>query len=200
MKKELPYFKIGNSFGGNQDWFRDPFMRLGGCGAASACDTCINLALYDGKEYLYPYNIHKIVKEDYIKFSIKMKPYLRPRLEGIKTLELFIDGFRKYLADVGESNIQLEEFSGEMPAHKAKDIIRKQIDLGIPIPYLLLKHKNVNFEDYVWHWFLLVGYEEYENEFYVKTATYGHYDWFSLDELWKTGYQEKGGMIILKMA
>lgn len=30
MKKELPYFSIGDSFGGNQDWFRDPMMHLGG--------------------------------------------------------------------------------------------------------------------------------------------------------------------------
>ena len=30
MKKELEYFYIENSFGGNQDWFRDYWMHMGG--------------------------------------------------------------------------------------------------------------------------------------------------------------------------
>jgi len=35
MKKELPYFQIGASYGGNQDWFSDYWMREGGCGGES---------------------------------------------------------------------------------------------------------------------------------------------------------------------
>ncbi|CUX66345.1 hypothetical protein BN3590_03148 [Clostridium sp. C105KSO15] len=52
MKKELSYFRVGDSFGGNQDWFRDPMMHLGGCGAAAACDACINTALHDNRTCL----------------------------------------------------------------------------------------------------------------------------------------------------
>lgn len=40
-KKELKYFTIEDSFGGNQDWFTDPMMNRGGCGAVTACDTCM---------------------------------------------------------------------------------------------------------------------------------------------------------------
>uniref|UniRef100_UPI000B327D5B hypothetical protein n=1 Tax=Clostridium sp. NkU-1 TaxID=1095009 RepID=UPI000B327D5B len=68
MKKELPYFRVGNSFGGNQDWFRDPMMHLGGCGAAAACDACINMALHDNKAHLYPYDIQKLDKKRLYKF------------------------------------------------------------------------------------------------------------------------------------
>ena len=31
MRKELEYFRIENAYGGSQDWFGDPMMKLGGC-------------------------------------------------------------------------------------------------------------------------------------------------------------------------
>lgn len=197
MKIELPYFNIGNSFGGNQNWFRDPMMHMGGCAAATACDVCINMALYENKSHLYPYDIHNLVKEDYIKFSTKMKPYLRPRLQGIDTLKIYIDGFHEYLKDMGDKNTQMVGYPGDMPAKEAAIEIKKQIDQAIAIPFLLLKHKNYNLKDFTWHWFLIVGYEEFQDEFYVKIATYGSYYWLSLDELWETGYRKKGGMILI---
>ena len=46
MKKELEYFMIDGEFGGNQDWFTNIVMNVGGCGAATACDSCIYLANY----------------------------------------------------------------------------------------------------------------------------------------------------------
>jgi hypothetical protein len=198
MRKELPYYGIEDSFGGNQNWFRDPIMKLGGCAAATACDTCINMSLYNSKTDWYPYDIQTLNREDYIRFSKIMKPYLKPRFQGIDTLNLFIEGFYKYLKYVGESNIHLEEFSGDMPAKQAIIEIKNQIDNGIVIPFLLLKHKNVNFKYFIWHWFLIVGYEEFENEFYVKVSTYGQFHWLSFHELWKTGFKRKGGMILIR--
>lgn len=195
MKKELSYFKIENAFGGNQDWFRDPMMNMGGCGAAAACDVCINAALHANKGHLYPYDVQRLEKEDYIKFSAKMKPYLRPRIKGIDTLEVFMEGFDNYLEDVGEHNIKLLGCHGDAPVKEAVRVVKQQIDQGISIPFLLLRHENVNFKDLVWHWFMLVGYEEVEDEFNVKIATYGGYRWISLHELWKTGFQKKGGMV-----
>lgn len=198
MKKELPYFKIENAYGGNQSWFRDPFMNLGGCAAATACDTCIYLAKYKEKKKLYPGDTENFTKEDYLQFSKLMKPYLHPRIEGIKNLKIFKEGFDKYLQDRKEKNFKLEEFSGELPFDRAKNAIRKQIDQEIPVPYLLLKHQNYNFRFYVWHWFLVVGYEEYNEEFFIKVATYGDYRWLSLKDLMDTGNREKGGFIIIQ--
>ena len=126
-----------------------------------------------------------------------MKTYLRPRFEGIKTLKLFIDGFQRYKQDIGETQLKMTEFKGELPVEKARTAIRMQIGNGMPIPFLLLKHKNRNMKNITWHWFLLIGYEEFEKEFFIKIATYGDFHWLSLDELWNTGYKEKGGMIIL---
>ena len=49
----------------------------------------------------------------------------------------------------------------------------------------------------MWHWFLIVGYEKTEDDLLVKIATYGKYRWISFKNLWDTGYEEKGGMIII---
>lgn len=50
MKRELEHFKIGSSYGGNQDWFRTFKMRMGGCGAETACDSSLYFALHKGVE------------------------------------------------------------------------------------------------------------------------------------------------------
>jgi hypothetical protein len=198
MKKELQYFMVDRSYGGNQDWFRDPMMKLGGCAAATVCDTSIYLSLYHNKTHLYPFDIKNLNKEDYISFSAKMKPYLKPRWSGINTLKIYIDGLSKYLSEVGEDTLKVSDFSGDRPVEEAAAQIRKQIDSGLPIPFLLLKHKASSMKFFVWHWFLLVGYEQRGEELFVKAATYGNYHWLPLRELWNTGYQEKGGMIILE--
>ena len=57
MKKELAYFNIEGEYGGNQNWFYDPMMRLGGCAAIATCDLCIYLNLYRENKHLYPFNI-----------------------------------------------------------------------------------------------------------------------------------------------
>lgn len=43
MKQILDYFMIDGEVGGNQDWFRNVVMHIGGCAAATACDCCIYL-------------------------------------------------------------------------------------------------------------------------------------------------------------
>lgn len=198
MKKELQYFTVDKSYGGNQDWFRDPMMKLGGCAAATVCDTSIYMSLYQDKKHLYPYDINNLNKADYISFAAKMKPYLKPRWKGINTLNIYIDGINQYLSDTGEKAIKVSGLSGDMPYEQAASLLCKQIDNEMPVPYLLLKHKASSMSFFVWHWFLLVGYETDGDELRVKAATYGNYHWLSLRELWETGYQEKGGMIILE--
>ena len=90
-------------------------------------------------------------------------------------------------------------FSGANLLLDGEKVIIKQINKDIPIPFLLLKHKNEKFEEIVWHWFLIVGYEKSDNDLLIKIATYGDYNWISFKELWSTEYEEKGGMIIIEM-
>lgn len=195
-KKELEYFMVEDAYGWNQDWFPELMMREGGCGAVTACESCIYFAKYKGREYLYPYNTEEIKKEDYINFAAVMKPYLRPRIRGISRLDLFIEGLEKYFRDHGEQELKMRPFHGCHSLKDAETAIASQIDRGAPVPYLLLKHKNPKLDDYVWHWFMLTGYEKTDAAFLVKAVTYGECAWLSLSELWDTGYRKKGGLIL----
>jgi len=51
-------------------------------------------------------------------------------------------------------------------------------------------------DDFVWHWYILNGYEEFEDTFMVKAVTYGTWRWLDLKMLWTTGHQRKGGLIL----
>lgn len=198
MEKILDYFSIEGAVGGSQEWFRNVVMYIGGCAAATACDCCIYLALYRGMAKLYPYDVHKLTKKDYINFSMKMKPFLRPRVNGVNKLWMFTEGLGNYLSDVGEQHISMDEFSGSEDLQAAEEFIRQHINSGYPVPYLLLKHKNEYFKDFVWHWFLCYGYEEKADGMWITAAIYGRSHSLSLRDLWMTGYEEKGGLIGLK--
>lgn len=197
-KNELNYFFVEESYGGNQDLFPEDKMRDCGCGAIAACESCIYFAKSADKKRLYPHSTEKISWNEYHDFAFVMKPYLEPRPTGIDTLEMFMEGFGEYLDKVREDKLEMEAFYGTHTFEEAVEVIRRQIDENCLIPYLLLKHKNENgyLEDYIWHWFILAGYEETEDDFLVKAVSYGEYKWFSLKEMWDTGYDRKGGMIL----
>lgn len=195
MRKELPHFEVGQAYGGSQDWFSSPMMRLGGCAAATACDCAIYFDRRMGTR-LYPFDKEHVSRKDYVAFSNIMKPYLRPRMTGIDRLDIFIDGVNAFLADSGERDLQMTPFDNGLPVQKARGVVMRQIDAGFPIPYLNLYHSSRSFKFYEWHWFLLNGYELWGGALMVKAVTYGSWNWLDFDALWETGRRPKGGMIL----
>lgn len=195
MRKELPHFEVGQAYGGSQDWFSSPMMRLGGCAASTACDCAIYFDRYYST-HLYPFDSKLVSRKDYVAFSNIMKPYLRPRMTGIDRLDIFIDGVNSFLTDAGERGLQMTPFENKLPTRKARDMVMKQVDNGFPIPYLNLHHADRNFKFYEWHWFLLNGYEYWGDTLMVKAVTYGSWKWLDFDALWETGRMPKGGMVL----
>lgn len=195
MKKELDYFGIDGSIGWNQDWFQDWWMHIGGCAAVTACDLCIYLAGNKGLKRLYPYNALCPTKGEYLAFSKIMKPYLRPRWQGIDTLQIYLTGLAAYCRDVKVHSLKADGLPGTAPFSEAKRAVQAQIDVGIPIPFLLLYHKSRVLKDFQWHWFNLAGYNELAGKFYVKAITYGCEYWLDFEQLWDTGHEKRGGMI-----
>ena len=153
MKKEPDYFTIEGCYGGNQDWFTNLVMHMGGCAAATACDSCIYFGLQNEKmKPLYPFNIECLTKEDYKAFSQLMKPYLKPRAGGVRKLSWFVEGLGRYIQDINEVKhtdiyIRMEEFCGDHTWHEAAIFIKEQLDQDIPVPYLLLRHQNEAYKD-----------------------------------------------------
>ena len=164
MKKELKYFEIDGAVGGSQEWFTNVVMYMGGCAAATACDSCIYLAREYGMEGLYPYDVKKLSREDYVRFGQRMKPYIRPRVGGVKELRWYVDGFSRYIADRGREleehfSLKMQEFSGDHSCKEAEAAVKEQLEAGLPVPFLMLKHKDSRrFQDFIWHWFPHIRY------------------------------------------
>ena len=197
ITKELDYHYIESSYGGNQEWFYGPYMKLGGCGAETACECSIYFSMYRGKD-LYPFDINNLTRKDYREFGRIMRPYLYPRMTGIDRPEIFIEGYAAYLADQGETGIRMTEFPGTSDIESTKATIRSQIDSGLPIPMLMLNHKNKKFKDYDWHWFIINGYKFDGDGFFIKAVTYSEFEWLDLNEFWDTGFERKGGLVIFE--
>ena len=196
MKKELDYFYIGSSLGWNQNDFKTYWMKIGGCGAVTACDSFVYFKKYFGNDRLYPHNVEKVDYDEYYAFTNVIKPYLRPRITGIDRLDIYIDGVRQYFDDIGENSLEISGYEGDNKYEDAKLILKNQIDKSYIVPMLVLKNKNTIVRDYVWHWFLLGGYEEMEDRLMVKVITYGSYRWVDFADLWNSGHRRKGGLII----
>ena len=89
----------------------------------------------------------------------------------------------------------MENISGHEEADTAIRFVKEQIDRGFPVPYLMLLHRDKELDDYMWHWFLLNGYEESEEGFLVSVVSYGKKKWMDLRYLWRTGRLKKGGFV-----
>lgn len=200
MRLELEHFYIGDSLGGQQEWFPERMMNLGGCGIVTACDSSIFLSQSMGLKALYPFDDQALSVADYLAFSQVMKPFLEPRNTGIDRLDIYIEGFEGYLALRGETSLTVGGFDGESDANDAADVIQQQLAAGFPVPYLLLLHRDPQFDDYQWHWFLLTGLDRPDPHSargaQVKAVTYGKGVWFDLEKLWDTRHRRKGGMIL----
>ena len=128
-----------------------------------------------------------------------MKPYLKPRVNGVNKLYMFTEGFGRYLDDVGEQRIEMEKLPGDRNVQEAEEFVREHIDGGCPVPCLMLRHKKACYKDFVWLWFLCYGYEDRADGLWITVATYGASHTLPLRDLWDTGYEEKGGLIGLKL-
>ena len=174
-------------------------MRIGGCGAETACDSSLYFALNAGIEGIYPFDAHRLSKRDYVDFAHLMEKYLWPRMSGINKLDIYTEGLGKYIRDCGEDRITMDTLDGTEPAETAAAEIIRQIDSGYPVPTLILNHRDRRMKDFNWHWFLINGYDEREDGLWVKTVTYSSYLWVSLRQLWDTGCKTRGGLVLYRI-
>ena len=195
MRIELPHFYIGDSCGGQQAWCSGFWMHEGGCAAITACDCSIYFELYKNRRGLVPFDVKNFSRDDYLKFAVDvMQPYLRPRWTGIDRLDIYIDGFGKFLSERGESSIELLPFDGNQNLQSARSVIQNRLSDGWLIPCLTLHHKSPRLRDYVWHWYLINGLDGDR----VRAVSYGVGRWFELSEWWATGFERKGGLILFR--
>lgn len=100
-------------------------------------------------------------------------------------------GLSKYLRDCGETRLSMRGLYSSCSLVDFKMAVRTQLDKKLPIPVLILNHRNSRLKDYIWHWFWLADYQDLANACLVNTVTYGEQHWLSLDELQDSVYEKK---------
>ena len=181
---------------------KDPMMRVGGCAALCAIDTCLLRAMYfeEDPEPLLGHPLGKppfhLTREEYRALAMEMKPYLRPRWGGVSELSTYMDGLNAFRVDRGLPELSMKGFPMTESAAQAEKALREQIDSGLVVPCLILYTKQRSLKFYEWHWFLLNGYRETPRGLEVKATTYGSWRWLPLDKLWDTGHPDSGGLIL----
>ena len=193
----IDYYSIEGSPGGNQDWCRDFWMNLGGCAALAAGDMAICLSKNYGLDDCCPYLPDSMTIKDYDEYSMILKPYIRPRFNGVTRLSIFTEGFGRYLKDRGYE-AEFELCVGKDDSDKARDFIIEALSRNLPVACLILSHRDPDLKDLNWHWFSLTGYEYVDGRFCVVYHTYGEKLTVDFEKLWNTGSPIKGGLVALK--
>lgn len=223
-EKNIDYFQIEGTPGGNQEWCTDFWMYLGGCGALAACDLSICLARNYGLKKCYPGDAWNLTRKDYVDFSMKMKPYIHPRVGGVTKLSMFTDGCGQYLKDCGY-HVEFETLDGDKSYEEAELFIKNALQRNLPVIYLMLRHRDKEFKDLNWHWFCITGYKVQTEEetiqsvmkqnkiqtadineakintvdkVYLNYHTYGEALSVEFKRLWNTGMYKRGGIVAVK--
>lgn len=196
MEQELEFFKIDDTYyGGDQNWHTHHMMKLGGCSAVCACEQCIVLARsFPSLAKLYPYDPLHVTKEDFLKFFELMFRYIYPGIGGLTSIDKFERMFLRYAQYAGVE-LAFEKLDGHAGALQAEEFVRRAIGDGVPVMYLMLKHADIAFDEYEWHWFNLTGYKTCGREMETTFATWGRKCSFDFAAAWDTGKFWRGGML-----
>lgn len=197
MKRELDFINIEGFYGGDQNWYRDRFMRMAGCSAVCASEACAYLAgHFPGLRKLYPGDPDNICKDEFVLFMETVFKYVTPGFMGMSSIKRFKRCFLEYACTAGV-DVRLTLLGGESRADEAKQFARNAMDAGYCVLYLLLTHKDKELDEFTWHWFTLTGYEDIGESMQVDFATWGSKHSFDFDRMWNTGTKSHGGMVVI---
>lgn len=198
MKKELPFLDISGKYGANQYVFTHLLMKRGGCSTICACHASLLLACKDpSRAGLAPFQRLNMRQSEFDAFAEDMFRFVYPGLLGIPTTELFAQSYLDYTREKGIP-VRIEQLQGTAPYEEAEAFIRRMIDDGYTVQYLLLRHTQRSLQSIQWHWFTVTGYDDHDGQdFDIIFSTFGRRQVESLSVLWDTGMEEKGGLLAI---
>jgi len=146
-------------YGCNQDWYGIEWRRRAGCGPVAAT----NILLYLRKKYdaaRIPYSGDSI--DDALAAMNDMFTYVRPRLRGLNTVKMFVDGMYKFGQKYGLS-FWHQYLLVPPQAEKRPDLdtvvrfIEDGVKNDVPVAFLNLHAGEVEAQLAGWHWVTVVG-------------------------------------------
>ena len=194
MKKELPFITVAGHYGGDQYKFPRIRMRGGGCSTVCACHAATLIALSDPERRAFsPLKSLNVTRKDFNAFGVEMFPYVHPGFRGMPETAMFRESFGKYADSVG-CHADYSELQGTASFDEALAFIENAIASDEYVQYLLLRHQDKQFDEIEWHWFTITAIDGSV----ITFSSFGEKCHADLRELWDTGFDEKGGLIIVK--
>lgn len=194
MKKELPFISVAGHYGGDQYKYPLFRMRLGGCSTVCACHAATLIACRDPeRRALSPLKSLRVTRRDFNDFSRDMFKYVHPGFRGMPETAIFRRSFDSYAQSVGCS-ADYSELQGSASFEEALSFIETAVGSDEYVQYLLLNHQNKKFDEIEWHWFTITAIDGTD----ITFSSFGEKCHADLRELWDTGNEEKGGLIIVR--
>jgi len=198
MKQEIPFLDISGKYGGNQYVFTHLLMKRGGCSTICACHASILLACQDpSRADLSPIRQLTMRQSEFDAFAADMFRFVYPGERGVPATDLFAQAYLAYAREKGVP-VRIEQLQGSESYAAAEAFIRRMIDDGYTVQYLLLRHQSPSLQQIQWHWFTVTGYDDHDGQgFDILFSTFGQRQVASLSLLWDTGMEEKGGLLAI---
>ncbi len=204
MLKEVSFIRIDGEYGGDQNFLPERQMIKGGCSAIVAAELGTCLANLDKKhKKLSPLTLYTS-RESFNDYVISIYKYVWPKYRGLPSLDYFIECYDEYLDSVGHK-VCYDRLDETASYKEAELFLKKHIDEGYPIAFLLLHHEHRLVYDITWHWFTLTGYEDTPHGLDVIFSTFGEKCRIPFKILWERGNPERetfdnesGGMLAIR--
>ena len=147
-------------YGGNQDWYTDPWKQKAGCGPTSCANLMNYLAkTHAGCEALCPYESAK--KAAFIRLMEDVWEYVTPGNRGVNSTDIFVNGAKRYGEEKGVPLVAktLPVSPIHSSARSYNDVsafVSRALEGGFPVAFLNLSNGTLKNLD-SWHWVTIVA-------------------------------------------
>jgi hypothetical protein len=174
----------GTFTGGSQEWYKDKWQKLSGCGPTAASNLIwyTARAVYNNRTNCCG-NMNR-----YLDLQNEMFGFVTPGMQGVNTSKIFTDGIKRF----GKSrNLNIETFALDIPkkpfARPDTDGVRNFIEEALcadsPVAFLNLSNGALfNLEN--WHWVTIISL--YRETLTAEISDQGEAFGINLEEWLKT--------------
>lgn len=170
----------GIHYGGYQGWlssggYVSKFWSDRSCGVIAACNTLF----YMSRKNQLNDEQSNITNENFMDLALYLYKYLKPKMYGIPTVPVMINGLNKYAESM---NFEINPFLLVNPSTKLGTVeyIKHALKRNYPIMMLTWNSKINNLK---YHWVTITGYYcTKAGEHYIVTSNWGKQEVFSLDQ------------------
>lgn len=166
--------KETTTYGPDQSWFSEHWLRVSGCGPTSASFVFSYLA-FTRPELRELYRGSELTRKEFVKQMESISTYIVPGNKGVYKVEMYIDGATRFAAAHGITLFPHKFPAGELQTEWRTDFkglsefVRSGLESDSPIGLLVLsKGKEHRLQD--WHWITITEAEITDDQI-IATAT-----------------------------